>query len=1099
MEERLSQSDISSTSPIRGASAEEILQASIEFQSNNASERLRHRTGDMYPSMEELEDFQFDQAPGCVEQVEGREVGSPIIMLRAATAPTAAAAAGYANADDPVIRKMIEEEKILNNALMESVPEATLEGTELDSKPSAQTYLAISNSHPVAEITQHDVHPADMDNGVEAELIGEAPTRPNSIVEAPSAAISATLSDEMVSGAGEDTAEATVLNSNSAGVIPNWSNYNSAEATVLDAAPQQQITWITREEDTNYEEIAVIGRHEAEATVLHISEEIHPSDLEREGVRAELIGRDCSLGGSVNNNPTNDLVHAIPTTELGVTDEHYQTIMESNDMNSDIAVGRAFNVDLNETIIESSKESATTIDLISPVLTLAANAVVTSDNGLQDAVHASPNPIASSDYCEPFVVDQVRPMNLEAEATIVSIVEEFHTADMDNSCAQAEFVGQDPVSVDSTRRPHGIFVNSNHEHIHFTEGYQNTITSDTHATLIAISEENNGPGFQSATIQAECIGPTEPPTPAATSSAVVSAIFDTKQNTCQADAKGEGLEGELSLETQADTETISRMTSHISPMASHDPNEGNANDHTTLHCSNSHVVMASTSSPTMPEPQSEETSPTRARPGNYLLSSIIASTDQEQSNTSNRSRLSNIGSVGARDSHSDRRPSSVTNQNSFDSINQSQRSPHQVFSNVARTTMLKTTSNVIERLFGREGVNTIIGEGFPIMPRTILPWSVFASETTGMWVATLNTNQKALDSNNTIEASKALRAFSVPTEKQAEALARAWSPPRLLPFSDNLLCFICEAQFAVFRRPCHCRNCGVCICSGCTVPWPSKMIPDTYNVKKESIVNICKSCDWLCSAFRVSLLEGDHDRSIAIHATGNINLVTPFANVKGELFYPVHCAILGESISLLKWLVDTHCCPLRSIRISGQDENSSGSFTPILTSRGRSLLSIAMEKENMEILRYLTVEKSMQLANEKGLKVYNLINMLDKALRVSAYSSSSAEENDNNHESQTQELLNDPGATQLTPFSASTEQHIISDEALAYQIAEEQRRESTSEGSVEDECIICFTNSINCVITPCGHQICCMQCSKYISRCPVCGVDCSFIQVFKAN
>lgn len=209
--------------------------------------------------------------------------------------------------------------------------------------------------------------------------------------------------------------------------------------------------------------------------------------------------------------------------------------------------------------------------------------------------------------------------------------------------------------------------------------------------------------------------------------------------------------------------------------------------------------------------------------------------------------------------------------------------------NVA-STAARGTSNVMERLFGdgtpgkrRNHELNLSAAAGSILPRHLLPWSVFPSETTGMWVATVNTNQKALDNNNIEEASKALRAFSVPTKQQAEALARAWAPPRMLAFSDSPTCFVCEAKFAVFKRPCHCRNCGVCICSGCAAQWPSKMIPDTYNIKKEGMVNICKSCDWLCSAFRLALLEGNRDQAIAIHATGNVNLVTPFANVKGEL------------------------------------------------------------------------------------------------------------------------------------------------------------------------------------------------------------------------
>jgi hypothetical protein len=61
------------------------------------------------------------------------------------------------------------------------------------------------------------------------------------------------------------------------------------------------------------------------------------------------------------------------------------------------------------------------------------------------------------------------------------------------------------------------------------------------------------------------------------------------------------------------------------------------------------------------------------------------------------------------------------------------------------------------------------------------------------------------------------------------------------------------------------------------------MLPETYNIKKESIVNVCMCCDWLCSALRLALLDGHHDQAVALHATGNVNLVTPFANVKGEL------------------------------------------------------------------------------------------------------------------------------------------------------------------------------------------------------------------------
>jgi Asp/Glu/hydantoin racemase len=169
-----------------------------------------------------------------------------------------------------------------------------------------------------------------------------------------------------------------------------------------------------------------------------------------------------------------------------------------------------------------------------------------------------------------------------------------------------------------------------------------------------------------------------------------------------------------------------------------------------------------------------------------------------------------------------------------------------------------------------------------IVSRTLLPASVIFSQPTKMWIATLQTNQKALDSNDVMEASKSLRAFSLPSERQAKCLAQAWTPPRMEPFANHPLCNTCQSKFAVFRRACHCRNCGVCVCKDCTVTWPAKMVPETYNIKKTATVNICKACDWLCNSFRLALLEGDQDKAVALYATGNINIVCPFGNVRSQ-------------------------------------------------------------------------------------------------------------------------------------------------------------------------------------------------------------------------
>lgn len=160
------------------------------------------------------------------------------------------------------------------------------------------------------------------------------------------------------------------------------------------------------------------------------------------------------------------------------------------------------------------------------------------------------------------------------------------------------------------------------------------------------------------------------------------------------------------------------------------------------------------------------------------------------------------------------------------------------------------------------------------------------------------------------------------------------------------------------------------------------MIPEAYNHKRENSVNICKSCDWLSTAFRLALLEGNFDKAVALCATSNVNLNTPFANVKGELFYPVHCAVIGGNLDLLQWLVDEHCCPIKSVRVSGKTRNGSATYTPIVTSKGRSLLGIAMEHANVPVIRYLVVKKGISLAGEKDITPAMLITNLEAVLRL---------------------------------------------------------------------------------------------------------------------
>ncbi|VEU44554.1 unnamed protein product [Pseudo-nitzschia multistriata] len=132
------------------------------------------------------------------------------------------------------------------------------------------------------------------------------------------------------------------------------------------------------------------------------------------------------------------------------------------------------------------------------------------------------------------------------------------------------------------------------------------------------------------------------------------------------------------------------------------------------------------------------------------------------------------------------------------------------------------------------------------------------------------------------------------------------------------------------------------------------------------------------SAFRMALMQGDVDGAIRLHETYEVDLMTPFADIDGEVLYPVHCAVEGGSLPLLKWLVDENQCELWSISTSDDTNN----LTPILTSDSRSLLSIALAKNSIDIIRYLVVEKGMRLSDEKDLPVDRLLQTLDSVLAI---------------------------------------------------------------------------------------------------------------------
>ena len=223
---------------------------------------------------------------------------------------------------------------------------------------------------------------------------------------------------------------------------------------------------------------------------------------------------------------------------------------------------------------------------------------------------------------------------------------------------------------------------------------------------------------------------------------------------------------------------------------------------------------------------------------------------------------------------------------------------------------------------------------------------------------------------------------------------------------------------------------------------------------------------------------------------------------------------------MLQWLVDEHCCPLRSIRISnGKQRDNSGSYTPILTSRGRSLLGIALNNRNIGIVRYLVVEKRMLLAAEKGLSVDTLVQNLDLVLRIlpeAAIGEQALGQSDSrNYSTSCESSSGRPSSTSTMGIPESTRMdeqgqashhmHREDDDGSISSVSDEVRNDWFDKSrqatlispDIPWQCIICCANKINCVATPCGHQMCCLDCGNHIQRCPVCSQQCQFMRVYK--
>jgi len=411
----------------------------------------------------------------------------------------------------------------------------------------------------------------------------------------------------------------------------------------------------------------------------------------------------------------------------------------------------------------------------------------------------------------------------------------------------------------------------------------------------------------------------------------------------------------------------------------------------------------------------------------------------------------------------------------------------QASSNASLTSLdRRKRAGLLGKLFGDHGNGSRSGLVIDqIRPRILLAATVYHNTATGLWITTINTNQRGVAKNPSL-ANKYLKAFSFPSEHEARESAIANAPPKMVSFHDSPQCYVCEGSFAVFRRASHCRNCGVCICKECSVQWPAKMLPDTYNLKNESTLKVCRKCNALSKAFRTALTEGDYEEAIALYGTGNINLRTPFPTTakKEEILYPIHCAVEGGNIEILRWLVDGHFCPIKKVQSGSKKARRGAPESLITTSRNRHVLSIAIQRLQVDMIRYLVVDCSVSIHESTDLE--SSLRALEAALIRLPRTVS--------------EVPRIAGGAEPRWDNASFDE--ISEPSTLSGCERSLYEDAGTVGSKShktkgESCIICFDRKINCVCTPCGHQMCCLECSSNLKTCPVCNARGEFIKIFR--
>lgn len=163
-------------------------------------------------------------------------------------------------------------------------------------------------------------------------------------------------------------------------------------------------------------------------------------------------------------------------------------------------------------------------------------------------------------------------------------------------------------------------------------------------------------------------------------------------------------------------------------------------------------------------------------------------------------------------------------------------------------------------------------------------------------------------------------------------------------------------------------------------------------------------------------------------------------------------------MNLVQWLVDTQLCPL-SVKCDAKTRK----VLSLQTSAGRTLMDLAMTgRPKLDILMYL-VRKGLSIDDVKD------TSLVSKTLEVVMRSGAVF-----------------PDADKI-PSSGSIGIHEI--DVVAHY--------DESVTTDEDACKLCYERSMDCVLQPCGHQLCCNDCGAQLTSCPICKAACTVLRIYR--